>query len=240
MDAAPPQPVARQVKAQPRLTLEIRSRAGDRVRPDRRYVDVAIIILKRFAWNGPKNYGHGVDFPWSVPVGHAALLLIPGLVLAMVCWIRPRPMSLRAGTWLFATLRLVGLAAIAHFWRCQSRAGLGPGVADQRSRRGPLPTPAAVAICGRGDARYSGFSGRNIVRLAALREYRAISGLPAAPSNARNVVLIVWDAVRAANLSLYGYPRNTTPNLARWARKGVRYEMALAPPPGRIPPIRGF
>ena len=47
--------------------------------------------------------------------------------------------------------------------------------------------------------------------------------------------MIVWDAVRAANLSLYGYPRNTTPNLMLWARKGVRYSMALAPAPWTYP-----
>ena len=70
------------------------------------YLDVAIIVLKRNFWNGPKNYGNGSDFPWSVPIGHAVLLLIPGLLLATVCWVRPRPMSLRAGTFVFATLAI--------------------------------------------------------------------------------------------------------------------------------------
>ena len=47
--------------------------------------------------------------------------------------------------------------------------------------------------------------------------------LPPSPG-ARNVLLIVWDTVRAYNVSLYGYPRNTTPNLARWASKGVQFD----------------
>lgn len=36
-----------------------------------------------------------------------------------------------------------------------------------------------------------------------------------------NVVLIVLDTVRARNLDLYGYPRETMPHLARHARRGV-------------------
>ena len=62
-----------------------------------------------------------------------------------------------------------------------------------------------------------------------------MAGLPQPPPGARNVMLIVWDTVRAYNLSPYGYPRNTTPNLARWAREGVRYSRALAPAPWTYP-----
>ena len=70
-----------------------------------------------------------------------------------------------------------------------------------------------------------------------IREQRAVAGLPAPPPGARNVVLIVWDTVRAYNLSAHGYPRNTTPNLARWAREGVRYTVPWRQPRGRTPRI---
>ena len=97
--------------------------------------------------------------------------------------------------------------------------------------------------CTRGTVRYTlaGLLGLLVVLAAlssgrqAVREYRAVAGLPPPPPSARNVMLIVWDTVRAYNLSLYGYPRNTTPNLARWARKGVRYSLALAPAPWTYP-----
>ena len=57
-----------------------------------------------------------------------------------------------------------------------------------------------------------------------------MAGLPSAPPGARNVVLIVWDTVRASYTSPYGYQRDTTPNLAAWARRGVRYDRAMRRP----------
>ena len=62
----------------------------------------------------------------------------------------------------------------------------------------------------------------------AWSEHRAAAALPAPPPGARNVLLIVWDTVRAGNLSLYGYDRPTTPNLERLARRGVRFDLAFS------------
>jgi Sulfatase len=64
----------------------------------------------------------------------------------------------------------------------------------------------------------------------ALLESLAVGRL-APPPGGRNVILIVCDTVRAYNRGLYGYPRNTTPNLSRWARQSVRYRFALAATP---------
>jgi len=199
------------------------------------YLDVAIIVLKKYFWNGLKSYGSGRDFPWSVPIGHVVLLLIPGVMLALVCRIRPRPMSLRAGSWLFATLAIWAALLRLPLYGVSTlllAAGLGRVISGQ-----------VAALCQRPrQARYTfaGLLGLLVILAAlssgrqAVRESSALVALPP-PSNARNVVLIVWDAVRAANLSLYGYPRNTTPNLARWARQGVRYSLALAPAPWTYP-----
>jgi arylsulfatase A-like enzyme len=58
---------------------------------------------------------------------------------------------------------------------------------------------------------------------------------PAPPSGARNVLLVVLDTVRADRLSLYGYSRDTSPNLARLAARGVRFDRALATSPWTAP-----
>jgi arylsulfatase A-like enzyme len=61
-----------------------------------------------------------------------------------------------------------------------------------------------------------------------MAEERALNQLPAAAPRAPNVLLVVLDTVRADALSLYGYNRDTSPNLARLAGKGVRFERASA------------
>jgi arylsulfatase A-like enzyme len=194
------------------------------------YLDVAIIVLKKLLWNGPKNYANGGDFPWSVPVGHALLLVIPGLLLAAVSRLRPRTMSLRAGTWLFATLAIwsallrlplygVGSLFLAAGLAWQVSGGVA--ARRQRARQALYTLAGLLGVLVILAAFSSGWH--------AVREYRALSGLPVPPANARNVVMIVWDTVRAASLSLHDYPRDTTPNLVRWARKGVRYNRAVAP-----------
>ena len=43
-----------------------------------------------------------------------------------------------------------------------------------------------------------------------------------------NILLIVADALRADHVTLYGYDRPTTPNLATWFRDGAVYERAYA------------
>lgn len=64
---------------------------------------------------------------------------------------------------------------------------------------------------------------------------RALAKLPPAPPGAPNVLLVVLDTVRAMNLSLYGYPRPTTPRLERLAGRGVRFELAFATAPWTLP-----
>ena len=69
----------------------------------------------------------------------------------------------------------------------------------------------------------------------AVEEYRFVAGLPPAPTGARNVVLIVWDTIRAYNVSSHGAYHDTTPNLSRWARKGVQFNRAIAAAPWTYP-----
>ncbi len=48
-------------------------------------------------------------------------------------------------------------------------------------------------------------------------------------ANTPNVILITLDTVRADHLSLYGYERDTTPNLKRLAQEATVYTNAIAP-----------
>ena len=61
-----------------------------------------------------------------------------------------------------------------------------------------------------------------------------MGALPPPRPHARNVVLIVWDTVRAYSLGPTGIPGHH-PQPARRAQKGVRYNYALAPAPWTFP-----
>jgi arylsulfatase A-like enzyme len=197
------------------------------------YVDLGIMTLKKLLWYDEHYFWTGRDFLWSVPVAHAVFLTIAGLLLAGLIRLRPGLVPFRAGAWGFLTLALwlALLRAPVAPWACFV---LAAGTARVLSRfltvhAGRLRRVAA-GVCGVLLVLASASSGRDLVR-----ERRELSGLPIASSSARNVVLIVWDTVRASDLSAYGYPRDTTPNLAAWTRLGVRYDLALAPAPWTFP-----
>ena len=49
---------------------------------------------------------------------------------------------------------------------------------------------------------------------------------PAAAASPPNVLVIVWDTVRADRMSVYGYERPTTPRIAEWAKGARVYDEA--------------
>jgi len=57
------------------------------------------------------------------------------------------------------------------------------------------------------------------------------------PDPPPSVVLIVLDTVRADHLSLYGYERDTTPRLARWAEQGTVFENAFSTAAWTLPAV---
>jgi arylsulfatase A-like enzyme len=200
------------------------------------YLDLGVILFKRFCLNPEGSFRSARDFPWTVPVSHAVLLLIPGVVVAAVNRLRPKSFSLNVASWLFATLAIwSALLRMPIYGACSLllAAGLARPIINVVVARGLDSRPmrsTLTAILGLLVVLAALSSGRR-----AVGEARAVAGLPSAPPGARNVVLIVWDTVRASYMSLYGYQRDTTPNLAGWARKGVRYDLALAPAPWTFP-----
>jgi arylsulfatase A-like enzyme len=63
---------------------------------------------------------------------------------------------------------------------------------------------------------------------------------PGGGSASPNVIMIVWDTARADHLSLYGYPRPTTPFLERLAAEAVVFDRAYASSPWTIPSHASF
>jgi arylsulfatase A-like enzyme len=200
------------------------------------YLDLTVSLFKKLCLNSEGYFRNAADSAWTIPVGHAVLLFVPGVLVAAVNRRWPAAISLRAATWLFATLAIWGaLMRLPLYAVCTLLLALGAGrlISDavvalgQRPRRFPLVFATVLGVLGVLAALSTGWQ--------AIGEYRAAAALPPAPSRARNVVMIVWDTVRIYDLGFYGYHRATTPNLERWAQNGVAYKYALAPAPWTFP-----
>jgi arylsulfatase A-like enzyme len=201
------------------------------------YLDLGAIVFKRDVAHASLYYEQGRHFPWAVPLSNLTVLMIPGLLVALAVRVRPGSVSGRAAAWLFATLALWGPLLRAPLYGVATltlAAGLGRGIGRWFSATGPrvrwlvglglvglilVNAGTAAVLCNR----------------EASAEVEKLTRLPAPPRGAPNVLLVVLDTVRADSLSLYGYARDTTPQLARWAKKGVRFDWALAPAPWTFP-----
>ena len=60
------------------------------------------------------------------------------------------------------------------------------------------------------------------------------------PAFGPHVVLISIDTLRADHVGLYGYARETTPNIDRFFRTGTVFENAMSSAPCTIPSVRQF
>lgn len=201
------------------------------------FLDLFAKVMEADYVNRTMFYLEGPHYPWVIPLANLLVLLVPGILVAAATALRPRLVSVRAAAWLYATLALwgallrmplFGIAALIlamGLARWISLIVAGVSVRRPRLLRGTVVGLACVLIA------LGSFS----IGRQALAESRAASRLPAASPGARNVLLLVMDTVRAESLSLYGYHRPTTPQLARWARKGVRFDWALAPAPWTFP-----
>jgi arylsulfatase A-like enzyme len=196
------------------------------------YIDLAAYIVRRDLVHATVYYKQARFFPWAVPLANLAFLMVPGLVVAGLNRVWSGLVSVRAAAWTLLTLgawgALLNLPLNAGATLLLA-AGLGRWISRLAGRAGPparwwgrlslVVMVGALAVIA-------------VVTTARemLAESRALARLPAPPPfGAPNVLLIVLDTVRAGNLSLYGYPRETTPQLSRWARQGVRFDWAVAP-----------
>ena len=73
---------------------------------------------------------------------------------------------------------------------------------------------------------------------AALLAVASCSRQPAPPfepgARRLNLVIVLSDALRASNLPIYGYPRNTAPNLTRLARESRVFDLHFANYPSTV------
>ncbi len=93
------------------------------------------------------------------------------------------------------------------------------GLLSARPRLAWIPIPSALLLL------LAAFGGPVLM---AERGPRLEPSQSAPPVGAPNLLLIVMDTVRADHLNLFGYGRETAPNLARLAAQGALFERAIS------------
>lgn len=183
-------------------------------------------LLGQLVWNvGP--------FEWMTPVGYAIILSVVGAVLSLGHLLLPR--AIRVSTARKCLLALGAFGLLSMWMRLHPASTLvlaigigalgGRALDHLRLDPGGKRTLAASAIL--------------LTCVALVSSVAAASGTRVPSSDARpgtpNVLLIIWDTVRAENLSLYGYGRPTTPFLERLGRDAVVFDRAIATAPWTLP-----
>jgi arylsulfatase A-like enzyme len=160
------------------------------------------------AWNVkavPKSGWRTIPaFPWVLPI----LLVVPFKIIDY--W--RAPSLLLSGTVVLSWAAVIGVAGL--LWlRMRQRSG--------------VPEPGLLM-------RRSIFSGAICLLLFALSAVysRGLPSLPSPGTTARgarpNVLLVIWDTVRADRESIYGYPRETTPFLRQFVERATFFQNAFA------------
>jgi arylsulfatase A-like enzyme len=174
---------------------------------------------------------------WMIPLFDLLLFLIAGAGLAVLARVRSRFSASRAAFGLLF-LSLLCLALAIRSMHPAAAAVLAAGLALRGARRlettlfggGRFVRWTAAGLA----ALVVGLFGLTLGR-EALAELAVNVRLGTAPSRRPNVLLVVMDTVGAGHMSLYGYDRETTPNLARLARRGVRFDEARSTAPWTLP-----
>lgn len=178
------------------------------------------------------------DVFWMVPLSYLILFAAVAAVLALIAAIVPRLMTARVVTVLYLWLALFSLTLpygmIARWAAAAFSLGVAvalggwltsdPGIWRARAGRQIWAMLVLIALVSGATRGWRAWSTQ-----------RAIAALPKASADAPNVLLIILDTMRSANMHLYGYERVNTPVLERIAAQSVVFQNAIAPAPWTLP-----
>ena len=198
--------------------------------------DVFLYLVSRVVLH--RLMHQSLQLVWIAPVSSMFLFGLPALILLALARRRPERQWLFPSAAVFAFLMAWGLSCYATRIHPLAALVLSLGIAVQTARvvtahpRGMrrivrTTLPAMAALVALGGLSFNGWR--------RLSESRAVAELPLAAPGAPNVLLIILDTVRALNLSLYGYTRQTSPALERFARRGIVFDRAISAAPWTLP-----
>jgi len=200
---------------------------------------VGLLIFQQVNW---ENWGPTIHLSeqivWISPIVDVLFFSLLAMIVVAVARVWARVPQVRGVAILLTTLAVYDWLTLTARLQYRARALLAIGVGVAFSRwlfkheawamrfwKRTLPWAVAAFVLA-----LAGIQGSRWIR-----ESRNLANLPAAPSGAPNVLVIVVDTLRADHLSAYGYARPTSPNLDRLAREGVLFENAISPSPWTFP-----
>ena len=176
---------------------------------------------------------------WMAPIAAASLFGVP----VGLAWLAGRLRRSGDDAWRWAltvslTLALFDVLLLVPRVHPAALIVVAAGVAVQAVRfasRSAARTRTSLRwlVGGLGAASVIAGVGVTITRL--IHDRRSLGGASTADAGVPNVLLLVLDTARASDLSVYGFPRSTSPNLAAFAADGVRFERAVATAPWTLP-----
>ena len=184
-----------------------------------------------------RNIHMSREFFWMTPLADLLLFGVVATLLVLARLATPRLAGPRAMAAVLAAIVALSILTHVHWmdWWAIVALAAGLGVlagrlfdrfeaGTVRLMRFTLPVLAGLT----GAAGYLGHT-----RTARAEQRAAPTGIPR--PGAPNVLLIIWDTVRGSDLSLYGYPRATTPRLDAFAKGGVVFDRAQSPASFTLP-----
>lgn len=202
------------------------------------WLELALVIVNRpIKDSAPLFFRANRNIVWSIPLVDLLLFLALGVafILSRRLW-QDRFPRLQGQAMTFVMLA-ASLQAIPGL-HAAAAVGLALGLAIRvqpwcASRWPQLAKLSHVGAVGLGIAALG--AGAATAGRERWSELSAARTLPAAPRGAPNVLLIVLDTVRADHMSIYGYERDTTPQLRRWFANGTRFDRAYSAAPWTLP-----
>ncbi len=199
-------------------------------------LEAGVLLLRRLGFGELIHVS--MQFGWMAPVGDLVLFLPPAVLIAALARFRPGLMPLRFGLGIFIWLGASALLFMVPWFSRPAAVLLAAGIGWQGGRlldkrgaaieRRALPVLTSLAVL---VLLIAGAS----LGLGWWREQRASARLPAPLPGHPNILLLILDTVRADHLSLYGYDRETTPELERFALHGTRFAHPFSTAPWTLP-----
>lgn len=191
----------------------------------------------------------GEDTPaealWMAPLDAVALAVL--VVLLLLLLQRASGGRLRAGRLALPIVLALGVAGVMLAFKVLlhpvAMALLSIGAGSAGSRLASLFTPEIRQHADRWLVRGAGVFLLLPLVPATFRVIGSsmrVDGAAPARADGPNVIVLIWDTVRAANLSLHGYSRPTSPVLDSVATHGVAFDWAFATAPWSLPSHAGM